>query len=249
MSRKLSTEDFKNKLNSIYGNQFDVLSEYINNCTKITLRCNICGGIITKRPSKMITNSREGCYICSGKNRYKDKDLLQKEVDSRYPEEYEILGNYKGARTKISVKRIPCGHIYDISPDNLLRGKGCPRCSIRHSHYMDIVESYLNDHNILYEKEKCFSDCRNIRCLPFDYYIEDKNICIEVDGEFHFKRQCKSINYLSDYDSVITRDNIKTEYCKRKHIKLIRLPFYLEDQFENILEKELHVNTEVMQPN
>jgi len=51
---------------------------------------------------------------------------------------------------------------------------------------MDIVEDYFERHNIAFEKEKRFDDCRNVRVLPFDYYIPDKNLCIEVDGEFHY---------------------------------------------------------------
>lgn len=104
MSRKITTSEFKEKLIAIYCDQFNVLSEYVNNCTKIKLRCNKCGNIIYKRPAKMIGKERESCYICSGKNHYKTKDTLQNEVDKKYPNEYVIIGEYKSTKTFVGQK-------------------------------------------------------------------------------------------------------------------------------------------------
>jgi len=246
MSKKLTTAEFKKRLYEIYGDTFEVLSEYEANNKKIKLKCKKCGNIIFKKPVKMTGVSREGCYICSGKNKYKTKDFLQQEVDKIYPNNYEIIGDYIGARQPLLVKNNKCGHEYFISPDNLLRGRGCPRCSIKQSSYMDIVEEYLETHNITFEKEKIFSDCVNIRVLPFDYYIPQLNCCIEVDGEFHYERGYKNINDRSGYYQVHKRDVIKDNYCKEKGIKLIRLPYYNKDNFCSILAKELQVNTEII---
>lgn len=245
--RKVTTSEFKERLETIYGDQFELLSEYVNNCTKVKLRCNKCGNIIYKRPAKMTGKEREGCYICSGKNHYKTKETLQKEVDKKYPKTYLILGDYVKAREPLLVKRIPCGHEYMISPDNLLRGKGCPKCGFRQSSFMDLTEEFLDSHSIYYIKEKIFDDCVNIRALPFDYYIPSSNTCIEVDGEFHYTKEDGGS---SDVDSVKykqchKRDLIKTKYCKDNGINLIRLPFFEKDRFFEILEKELHVNTEI----
>lgn len=245
MSKRITTSEFQTRLNEIYGDQFELLSEYVNNETKVLLKCNRCGNEILKKPVKMTGSTREGCYICSGKNRYKTKESFQMEVDAKYPNTYIVLEEYENSKTPIAVKRIPCGHTYKVSPDNLLRGKGCPRCGIRQSHYMDIVEQYLCAHNIKFEKEKRFSDCKNIRTLPFDYYISDMNICIEVDGEFHYPEFNNFKGKNSDYKSVSIRDAIKTNYCSTHGIKLIRLPFFQESHFTNILDSELQANTEI----
>lgn len=238
MSKKLTTSDFQNRLNEIYGDQFIVKSDYINNVTKIDILCTHCGNVIQKSPVKMTGVTREGCYICSGKNHYKTKETLQSEVDKKFPDSYIIIGEYIKAREPLAVKRTQCGHVYNVSPDNLLRGKGCPRCSIRQSKYMDIVENYLDTHNIKYEKEKRFDDCKYIRVLPFDYYIPDFNLCIEVDGEFHYYDNTlyKYGNNNTELKLVQKRDQIKTKYCEDNDIKLLRLPYYEKDYFENILE-------------
>lgn len=237
MSKKLTSEYFTKKLNDIYGNQFVLLSEYINNETKVKLLCTKCNSIIYKRPSKMVTSTHEGCYVCSGKNRHKTKESFQKEVDSKYPDTYLIIGDYVNARIPLTVKRLKCGHIYDVSPDNLLRGKGCPKCTIKQSHYMDIVENYLNLHGIEFEKEKRFDDCKHIRVLPFDYYIPKLNMCIEVDGEFHFPNNSVYAKDKRSYQEVNKRDNIKNQYCEDNKIALLRLPYTKEKDFEKILDK------------
>lgn len=244
--KKLNTSEFQERLNQIYGeNYYIVQSEYINNCTKIDILCSKCGEIFQKAPVKMTGKEREGCYICSGKNRYKTKEYLQNQVNRLYPNKFEIIDDYINSRTKINILNKKCGHIYEITPDNLLRGKNCPKCSIRQSHYMDIVENYLDSNNISYIKEKTFDDCRNIRKLPFDYYIESLNTCIEVDGEFHYDINNRFKDWKSSYEQVKFRDQLKTDYCKNNDIKLIRLPYYEEYNFSNILDKELKANTEV----
>lgn len=245
MSRKLTTSEFTNRLFDIYGDQFEVLSEYINNNTKIKLRCNKCGNIIEKKPVKMTGKTREGCYFCSGKYK-KDTEYFKRELEEKFPNMFEVLDEYKGARIPINIKRLQCGHIHKISPDNLLRGKGCPHCGIRQSSYMDAVEEYLDKNNLDYVKEKTFEGCKNIRLLPFDYYIESLNTCIEVDGEFHYKNNSVYLNNRSSYEEVHKRDLIKDKYCEENNVKLIRLPYYELDNFENILDLELHVNTEII---
>lgn len=39
MAKKSSTEEFRKRLEDIHGNQFELLSEYVNNETKVQLRC------------------------------------------------------------------------------------------------------------------------------------------------------------------------------------------------------------------
>lgn len=42
--------------------------------------------------------------------------------------EYSFLDAYKDARTKITCCHNKCGNVWEISPDNFLRGKRCPEC-------------------------------------------------------------------------------------------------------------------------
>lgn len=45
--------------------------------------------------------------------------------------EYSFLDTYKDARTKITCCHNKCGNVWEISPDNFLRGKRCPECQTK----------------------------------------------------------------------------------------------------------------------
>ena len=50
------------------------------------------------------------------------------EIKEKYGDEYIVLGEYKGANTKLMIKHNNCGHEWNVVPDSLLRGHGCPKC-------------------------------------------------------------------------------------------------------------------------
>ena len=213
-----------------------------------------CGNIIEKIAAKMINKNAEGCYICSGKNWHKTTESFQKELDERFPGRYTVLGEYKKAREKLLVRNNDCGHEYMISPDNLLRGKGCPLDGIRNSKYSKFVDKYLRENNIEFEREKRYKDCIFERPLPFDFYLPKINMCIEVDGEFHYIQNGGGSygikNTAGDLKNVQLRDSIKTKYCEDNGIKLLRLPYFEFKNFKNILDEKvlnLYVNAEVTQ--
>lgn len=239
---KVTQAEFEAKLKRVNGDKFDVLGTYVANNVKIALRCNTCGSIIYKRPCKMTCDKPDGCYVCTGKNRWKNTEYFKNEVAARFGDEFAVLGDYEKARKPLLVRHNLCGDEYMVSPDNLLRGKGCPKCARRKSKYSRKVEDILTRMELFYIREKRFEDCKDVRVMPFDFYIPSLNVCIEVDGEQHYlgwDRKGGDLEYIQNHDAM------KTEYCERNGIKLIRLPYFSFDDFEDMLKVELHVNTEV----
>ena len=171
MSKRLTTEEYQGKLDDLHNGEFELIGEYVRNSDKVSLLHKKCGNVIQKRASKMIMKNPEYCYICSGKNKWKTTDSFKEEVTIKFGDKYTVLGEYKNARTPLLIRNNECGHEYVISPDNLLRGRKCPKHGLRQSSYMNIVEEYLDENNINYIKEKIFTDCKYERCLPFDYYL------------------------------------------------------------------------------
>lgn len=105
------------------------------------------------------------------------------------------------------------------------------RCSyISKAKRLNLIASCLDDNNILYERQKTFDDCKYKNVLRFDFYIESMNIIIEYDGEQHFKPvtygRLSEEEALHEYNLTRIRDKIKNEYCKKKGIELIRIPYY-----------------------
>ena len=50
-------------------------------------------------------------------------------VNQKHNNEYEILGEYKTAHSKINVRHNKCGREYITTPNHLVRGHGCKECS------------------------------------------------------------------------------------------------------------------------
>ena len=138
-----------------------------------------------------------------------------------------------------------CGKTWNATYSNLtnrLLMTGCPKC--RQSKGEQKIETILKKYNIPYETQKTFDDCRDIRPLPFDFYIPDKNIIIEYDGEFHYeiksfeKHEPQNIS-IDRLNKTKTHDKIKDEYCLKNKINLIRIPYWEKSNIENIILKEI----------
>jgi very-short-patch-repair endonuclease len=129
---------------------------------------------------------------------------------------------YIHARTPILHKCTVCGCLWNGSPDNILRGYGCPECNL--SKGEKEIKSYLIHHHINYIPQYTFHDCKNIHVLPFDFYLPDYNLCIEYDGIQHFK----PIEYFggeATFKETVMRDSIKTNYCILNNIYLLRIRY------------------------
>ena len=101
-----------------------------------------------------------------------------------------------------------------------------------------LIEKFLIENNYHYKFQKKFNDCKNIKQLPFDFYLPDYNILIEYDGEHHYK--AISIHGGEEaFRKRIYNDDIKNNYCSNNNIKLIRIPYWDLLNIEIILEKNL----------
>jgi hypothetical protein len=100
------------------------------------------------------------------------------------------------------------------------------------------VKEFLINNNITFIEEKSFESCKNINKLPFDFYLDKLNICIEFDGIQHFK-SIDRFGGLTAFEKQQHRDFIKNKYCDDNNIKLLRIPYWEMDNIESILKKEL----------
>lgn len=58
----------------------------------------------------------------------KTNEKFQQEVYNLVGDEYTFLENYKYAKTNIKVRHNKCGNVYEVTPNNFLRGKRCAKC-------------------------------------------------------------------------------------------------------------------------
>lgn len=122
------------------------------------------------------------------------------------------------------------------------QGYGCNKCSKSKGEYR--IEKFLSEHNIIFEYNKHFDDCRNKNTLPFDFYLPFYNCCIEYDGIQHYE----SVYYFGGDDKLKYQkklDGIKNSWCLKNKIKLIRISYKDFQNIENILFEYLYNNKNI----
>ena len=229
-ANKNDLDTFIKKSKIIYGDKYDYSKvEYININTDITLVCKIHGDFVIK-PYHFLYE-KNGCTYCSS-NSYKDISFFEKEANEIHNFKYNYSMIYN--LNKKSYITIICpkhgefkqrirSHIYDKC--------GCPLCN--ESKGEKEISIFLENREVRYIRQFKFDDCKNKNRLPFDFYLPDKNICIEYDGEQHFY----PVVYFGGnkrYKSIKNNDSIKSMYCLDNNIRLIRISY--KDSISEILK-------------
>ena len=98
------------------------------------------------------------------------------------------------------------------------------------------IWNWLNYNKIKFEFQKRFSDCKDKKSLPFDFYLPDYNLCIEYQGKQHYE----PINYFGGLEKFTYQqyhDELKKEYCEEKGISLLCIPYdkNIEEELDNFL--------------
>lgn len=221
--KKISKSTFKfiNNAKKIHNNKFDYsLVKYINMETKIKIICPIHGVFEQRADSHLKTS---GCPKCSYDNQRKThSDFINKSNEVHNNTYDYTLIDYVNSSTKINII-CPIHGIFSQNPNNHISKKyGCPLC--RESKGEKEVKRILDLNNINYIREKKFNDCKYIKELKFDFYLPEKNICIEYDGKQHFQ-PIKYWGGEKELKKIQKRDKIKSDYCKKNNINFLRIKY------------------------
>ena len=170
-----------------------------------------------------------------GKNYTTDK-FIEKAKIIQGSDKYDYsLVKYINWYSKIEIVCKKHG-VFLQSPHLHLQGEGCSSCFS--SKGENKIEIFLINNNIKYVKRKIFKDCIYKKELPFDFYLPEYNICIEYDGEQHFK-EISVFGGKERYQKQILYDEIKNNYCQNNLIQLIRIPYYNFNKIETILAEKI----------
>lgn len=220
---KISNEDFINRVKIIHGNKYDYSQvEYKQMHKKIKIICQIHGEF-SQTPDRHLNG---GCNKCAREKYGRDKTLTNKEFIDRSNSIHEFkydysLVDYKHGHKKVKII-CPIHGEFQQFPTNHIVGKGCQSC--KDSKGEKEIRKWLKENNIKYVSQKKFKKCRNILPLPFDFYLPKQDICIEYDGEQHFK-SVKMFGGDMGYELRVRNDKIKTNFCEDNNITLIRITY------------------------
>lgn len=131
MATKKTDREFRYQLQNVDGDTYIPLSSYKNAKSKVTLYCNDCGSVFRTTPDKLL-NRKIMCPKCAlifrGIKRNLTTDEFKRQVYELVGDEYEVLGEYKKAKSKILMKHNKCGTEFEVTPCSFKRGTRCHKC-------------------------------------------------------------------------------------------------------------------------
>lgn len=211
-----------------------VIGSYNGIKNKVKVKCTYCGKEFDMRADNILEGRGHGS--CIQKNIERAPLITQEEFlqqCNKNNKDILPLGTYTKQADKMLFRCKKCGHEWEARTGHIMLGEsGCPRCNRSKGELK--IENYLEKNNIDFKAQYPFQDCKDQNCLPFDFYIPSKNICIEYDGEQHF-REVEYFNNTLKY--IQKHDRIKTDYCKSNNINLIRIPYTEFNNIESILNE------------
>lgn len=200
---------------------------------KLKLKCLNCGYEF-ERFSQHFIDSPHMCPKCHPKMIKQTITIeeAQKRINDVYGSNYLTILDYKGNNTKTDVRCEKCLNIFQAVPVSLWRGRvrGCPLCEKTKSLGECSIERFLRQHNIQFRTQERFLGCKDKLCLPFDFFLPQFNVCIEFQGEQHFKKQSSLWS-----EQLIKHDQMKRDFCKENNITLIEIPWYDINNLEKYL--------------
>jgi len=230
-----SKSDFLERARRVHGERYSYPGNYVNSKGPIRIRCKIHGEFEQVVATHL---SGKGCPKCGQAKltqvHLSNHEEFVKKARAVHGDKYRYPDRYKRAIVHINVE-CPKHGLFPVTPNNLLRGYGCPRCS--ESHGESAVARALERLKLPYTREKKFPDCRDKYPLRFDFWLPTKNALIEFDGLQHHEPYAL-FGGLKMFKVTKRRDRIKTAYARKKGIRLLRVKYSVKE-IEAFISKRL----------
>ena len=226
----MELEEFESKVFNILGDKYKVI-EYKKASGDVKMEHLVCGKTYTQKGTKILSGQR--CSHCYAPVK-KDFKEVEDEIISICGQELKLV---KYINHDNLILKCKCGNELKrgLSDIRKVRGVFCDKC--KSSSGVIQIEKFLNENNIRYIREHSFDDCVYKRKLRFDFYLPNLNMCIEYDGEQHY-RVLPHWGGERGFNLNKTRDDIKNKYCKDNGIELLRISFK-DSNIDNILKSKI----------
>ena len=215
---------------------YDIQSEFINLTSRVKCYCKRHDNTWETKPQSLLNGT--GCYYCGLEKLSLHNLHTQEEFENiihKSNPDVEVISEYKGLKEDIKVRCKKCGYEWILNANSLKNnGTRCRKCSYTYKGE-DAIISILKEMDIRFVHQYSFDDCKDVRPLPFDFYLPDYNYCIEFDGRQHFEPRFG----IENFNKTVEHDRIKNKYCKDKDIGLLRIPYWNADQVEDIIKKTI----------
>lgn len=202
-------------------------------------RCD-CG---TEKPvniRNLIHNCSKDCG-CGRKQMLRDKEtknLVGKKFGKLSV--IELLPDSNKFKRRQYKCKCDCGNEI-IVPSSSLTTNHTLSCGCLNSYYNIYIDEFLNNKNIRHKRE--YTIHIDDKYYRFDFYLPDYNLFIEYDGQQHYEVP----RYYGDnigknkelLQKIQTNDKIKNQYCIDNNINLLRIPYFMSKDIEDIISNYL----------
>ena len=122
-------EKYKNafieKLNDKYGKDYELVGEYIDSYTDVSIRHKICGNIDKAKANTVTSGDWAGCTLCRGAiNSYEKFAKALYELNKNI----NILSDFYGVSKHIDLECTICGYKWSPVASDVLEHGNCPMC-------------------------------------------------------------------------------------------------------------------------
>lgn len=207
-----------------------LLNEYTKITDDLQLKCKKCNQVFKRKPQLFLKSQK--CPYCESFSTFKTEDVFKMQLKEKFGEEYSLLGEYKGTNSRTLFRHNDCGFIFSNTPHNLLQKSPCPKCKKFNSKGEIAIEKILLEKGILFEKQKRFKNLSSL--LSFDFFIINKNILIEFQGEQHY-HPIKHFGGKEKFERQQENDEKKRIFCKENNYSLLEISYKEIDNIEQIL--------------
>lgn len=218
--------------------------KYIKNNIPLKIKCE-CGNIFYRDWVGIRVCNILECSDCANKRNSKRQSFTHGQFIERIKEIYGDkiipLEQYINCKTKIKCFCNICNKPFYMSGGHILEGRNCPNCTLPSKGEI-IIQEYLERNNMYFVRQYKFLDCKNMKQLPFDFAVLNKDnelkCLIEFDGEQHFA-VVDFFGKETGFAERVYNDAIKNAYCEDNNINLLRIPYWELKNIENILNTNL----------
>lgn len=130
-SLRKTHEQFVSELAKI-NPSVEVLDKYLNAKAKIRCLCKSCDHRWMSVPDRLLHGM--GCPECGKKKRANSRRKTHEQFLAdleRVNPTIDALSKYEGRKIKIPCRCKTCDHVWNVTPNSLLQGAGCPACKTR----------------------------------------------------------------------------------------------------------------------
>ncbi len=203
--------------------------------------CLVCNHTFKASYANLTAKTPKKCPECSNKHtnsyRMPTQTKAHESVQERLGQDYSLrYFRYHGRTTRVPIACHICGRVTRVEYCRASRKSYVCVCQ-RLSLGAKKVHQYLATQHVQSALEETFDACRDIRCLPFDFYIPEYDLLIEYHGELHYIA-CANRGGEAKLKSTQKHDAIKKSYAE-KHHNFLEIPYWDFNNIETILEAKL----------